>query len=210
MKRVDNTSILEEIFNAITHGVGALMSIVGLIILLHLAQKDGSMLKNIAFSIFGASVIIAYLSSTLYHSLRFTRARKIFKIFDFSSIFLLIAGTYTPFVLLALKGQHGMVLLLLIWLMAISGIVLKTFFDHKLDKLFLGMYLLMGWLIVFEAKSLLAALPLEPVLLLGAGGLFYTSGVAFFLLKRIPFNHMVWHIFVICGSTLHFLALFYL
>lgn len=210
MKRIDHTSIIEEVFNAITHGIGVLMSAIGLIILLHLSQKDGSVLKNVAFSIFGASVIIAYLSSTLYHSLRYTRARRVFKIFDYSSIFLLIAGTYTPFMLLALRDQHGIILLVVIWLMAISGIVLKTFFDHKLDKIFLGIFLLMGWLIVFETKALLNVLPFQSFLLLGAGGVFYTSGVTFFLLKKIPFNHMIWHIFVLCGSTLHFLALLYL
>jgi hemolysin III len=210
MKRVDHTSVIEEIFNAITHGVGVIMSIVGLIILLHLSGRDGSVLKNIAFSIFGASIIIAYLSSTLYHSLSFTRAKKIFKILDHSSIFLLIAGTYTPFMLIALKGQHGLILLSIIWLITISGIILKTFYVHKFMKLSLVIYLLMSWLVVIEAKPLLEALPLQAVLLLGAGGLFYTSGVTFYLLKKIPFNHMIWHIFVLCGSTLHFLALLYL
>jgi hemolysin III len=210
MVRVNYTSVIEEVFNAITHGVGAILSIIGLIMLLILANKSGSMIKNIGFSVFGIAITFSYLSSTLYHSLCFTKAKKIFKILDFSSIFLLIAGTYTPFILIGLKGQHGMFLLYLVWLIAVAGIVLKSLYIHKFEKLSAVLYLLMGWLIVFEAKPLLDALSLQVVLLLGIGGLFYTFGVVFYLAKKLPFNHAVWHIFVLCGGIFHFFALLYL
>jgi hemolysin III len=210
MVRKNHTSVIEEIFNAITHGIGAILSIIGLVTLLILAHNSGNLMKNIGFAVFGGAVTFAYLSSTLYHSLSFTGAKNVFKILDHSSIFLLIAGTYTPFILLALKGQHGLILLSIIWLITVSGIVLKSCFPHKLEKLFLVLYLLMGWLIVIETKTLLVVLPLQAVVLLGLGGIAYTSGVAFYLSRRLPFHHMIWHIFVLCGSILHFCALFYL
>jgi|WetSurMetagenome_2_1015567.scaffolds.fasta_scaffold39131_5 hemolysin III len=210
MVRKNHTSIIEEVFNAITHGLGVILSIIGLIALLILAHKSGSLVKNIAFAVFGAAVTIAYLSSTLYHSLCFTRAKKVFRILDHSSILLLIAGTYTPFTLLALNNQGGLILFCLIWSFAITGMTLRAIFAHKFDKFFLALYLLMGWLIVFEAKPLLKVLPLQAVILLGTGGIFYTAGVAFYLSKKLPFHHMIWHIFVLCGSILHFCALFYL
>lgn len=210
MVRANHTSVIEEIFNAITHGIGALMSIIGFIILLNLAIKSGSILKNIGFSVFGTAVTIAYLSSTLYHGFCFTKAKKVFKILDHSSIFLLIAGTYTPFILLAFKGQHGLILLSAIWFITISGIILKSCFVHKFEKIYVALYLLMSWLVIIEAKPLLNALPLATVVLLCAGGLFYTFGVTFYLFRKLPFHHAIWHIFVLCGSTLHFLALLYL
>jgi hemolysin III len=208
MVRKNYTSVIEEVFSAITHGIGAVLSIIGLITLLILAHNSGSLMKNIGFAVFGGAVTFAYLSSTLYHSLIFTRAKKVFKILDHSSIFLLIAGTYTPFILIAFKGQHGLILLSTIWLITVLGIVLKSCFPHKLERLFLVIYVLMGWLIVIEAKPLLEALSLQIVILLALGGIFYTSGVAFYLSKKIPFHHMIWHIFVLCGSILHFCALF--
>jgi hemolysin III len=210
MVRKNYTSIIEEVFNAITHGLGVVLSVIGLVTLLILARESGSLIKSISFAIFGASVTLAYLSSTLYHSLAYTRAKKVFKVLDHSSILLLIAGTYTPFTLLALSNQGGFILFCLIWAFAIAGITLRAVFAHKFDRLFLGLYLLMGWLIVVEAKPLLAVLPVQAVILLGLGGLFYTSGVAFYLSRKIPFHHMIWHIFVLCGSILHFCALFYL
>jgi hemolysin III len=210
MVRKNHTSVIEEIFNAITHGIGAILSIIGLVALLILAHNSGSLMKNIGFAVFGGAVTFAYLSSTLYHSLCFTGAKKVFKILDHSSIFLLIAGTYTPFILIAFKGQHGLVLLSVIWFITISGIVMKSLFVHKFEKLSVVLYLLMSWLVVIEAKPLLTVLPLQAVVLLALGGIFYTSGVAFYLSKKLPFHHMIWHIFVLCGSILHFCAQFYL
>lgn len=210
MMRSNNTSVIEEVFNAITHGIGIILSIVGLVTLLSLSEKDDSALKNIGFGVFGIAVTFSYLVSTLYHSLSFTKAQKILKILDHSSIFLLIAGTYTPFMLIALKGQLGLVLFFLIWAFAISGIVLKTFYVHRFRKLSLLLYLFMGWLIVFGIKPLLHYLPIEAVVLLALGGLSYTFGIAFYLLKKLPFHHAIWHVFVLSGSILHFFALLYL
>jgi hemolysin III len=197
MVRVNHTSIIEEIFNAITHGVGVILGVIGLIFLLNLSMKSGSVLKNMAFSIFGIAVTIAYLSSTLYHSFCFTGAKKIFKIIDHSSIFLLIAGTYTPFTLLALKGQHGLAIFLLVWIFAVLGIIMKAIYIHRFKNFSLALYLFMSWMIIFEIKPLLRSLPIEAVFLLGLGGLFYTFGITFYLFKKLPFHHAIWHIFVL-------------
>jgi hemolysin III len=210
MVRVNHTSIIEEIFNAITHGIGVVLSIAGLVILMKIAGNKGDILKNIGYIVFGVTVMIAYLSSTLYHSLCYTKAKKVFKILDHSAIFLLIAGTYTPFTLTVLRNHHGIILLIIIWLITITGIVFKSIFVHRFEKLFLALYLLMSWLVIIELKPLLSALPLVAVIFLGIGGLFYTSGVSFYLFRKMPFNHVVWHVFVLTGSIFHFFALLYL
>ena len=210
MIRKNNTSIIEEIFNIITHGLGMILSIVGFVVLLNFANKNFSLEKIIGFSIFGLVIIFSYTISTLYHSLIFTKAKKVFKILDHSSIFLLIAGTYTPFLLIALNGKLGLVLLLSIWFFAILGIILKVFYVHRFKKLSLVFYLFMGWFILFGIKPLLNFLPVNAVILLALGGLSYTFGIAFYVLKKLPFNHAVWHIFVLSGTISHFFAMFYL
>ncbi len=210
MVRNNHTSIIEEIFNATTHGVGIVLSLVGLVIILSLSNKNSSIIKSIGFSVFGVAITLSYLVSTLYHSFSFTKAHKLFKILDHSSIFLLIAGTYTPFTLIVLKGQLGLILFSVIWILAISGIMLKVFYVHRFKKLSLALYLLMGWMIIFGIKPLMHGLPVEAIILLALGGFFYTFGIIFYLLKKLPFHHAVWHIFVLCGGILHFLALFYL
>lgn len=210
MRRKDDTSIIEEIFNIITHGFGMILSIVGFLMLLNFANKNFSLEKIIGFSIFGIVIIFSYTVSTLYHSLIFTKAKKVFKILDHSSIFLLIAGTYTPFLLIALNGKLGLVLLFSIWFFAILGIILKVFYIHKFKKLSLIFYLFMGWFILFGIKPLLGFLPINAVALLVLGGLSYTFGIAFYLFKKLPFSHAIWHIFVLSGTISHFFAMFYL
>lgn len=210
MVRKNHTSVIEEVFNAITHGFGIVLGIIGLVFLLILAKKDASILKNTVLSIFGGTVIFSYLISTLYHSLFFTRAKKVFKILDHSSIFLLIAGTYTPFTLLALKGLHGLVLTIIVWTIAIFGIVFKSIWVHKFQKISVLVYLLLSWSIVVELNNLVKAIPVQSLIFIGIGGLFYTSGITFYLYRKLPFHHAIWHIFVLCGSILHFCALFYL
>ena len=210
MVRVNDTSLIEEIFSAITHGIGIILGIIGLIFLLNFAGKNGNILKEVGFAVFGISVIISYLVSTLYHSLSFTKAHKVFKILDHCSIYLLIAGTYTPFALIVLKGQSGIALFSIVWAFAILGIILKTLYVHRFMKLSLVLYLFMGWLVVFQAKPLLRVLPPQGIFFLVLGGLFYTFGVIFYLSKKLPFHHAIWHIFVLCGSISHFFALFYL
>ncbi len=210
MRRRDSTSIIEEIFNIITHGLGLILSIIGLIILLNSKHINFSLEKIIGFSIFGSVIIFSYTASTLYHSLIFTKAKKVFKILDHSSIFLLIAGTYTPFLLIALSGKLGLTLLFSIWFFAILGIILKVFYVSKFKKLSLVFYLLMGWLIVFGIKPLLGFLSINAVVLLALGGLSYTFGITFYLFKKLPFHHAIWHIFVLSGSISHFFAMLYL
>lgn len=210
MTRHNDSSVIEEVFNAITHGVGAILSLIGLIILLNTSGRNSNPLEDIGFGVFGIALIFSYLVSTLYHSLSFTKAQKIFKILDHSSIYVLIAGTYTPFTLIAMKSQLGLNLFFLIWILAILGIILKAFYVHRFMKLSIALYLSMGWSIVFGIKPLMAALPVEGIFLLALGGLFYTFGVVFYSLKKLPFHHTVWHIFVLCGSISHFFALFYL
>jgi len=210
MTRKENTSIIEEVFNIITHGLGIILSIVGLIILLNFANKDLGLKRIIGFSVFGTVIIFSYTISTLYHSLIFTKAKKILKVLDHSSIFLLIAGTYTPFMLIVLKGKLGLILLALMWILAVLGIFFKVFYIHKFKKLSLVFYLFMGWFIVFGIKPLLVSLPIGLIGLIVLGGLFYTFGVVFYAWKKLPFNHVIWHIFVLSGSICHFFAMFYL
>ena len=204
------SSILEEIVNAITHGIGILLSIVGYIIFLILANKNFSLEKTIGFNIFGLAIISSYTISTLYHSLIFTKAKKIFKILDHCTIFLLIAGTYTPFMLDRSMGEVGLILLVAIWIFTILGIIFKVIFVNKFRKLSLVFYTFMGWFIIFGVKPLLAFLPLPALCLLISGGLFYTFGIIFYAQKSLRFNHGIWHIFVLMGSICHFFAMFYL
>ncbi|MBI2613364.1 MAG: hemolysin III family protein [Candidatus Levybacteria bacterium] len=208
MVRHNNTSIIEEIFNAVTHGLGIVLSIVGWLILLNLAGENKN--KIIGFSAFGIVIIFSYLVSTLYHSLSFTKAQKVLRILDHSCIFLLIAGTYTPFMLVALKGQFGLTLLTLIWIITIVGIFLKIFYVHKFKKLSLILYIFMGWFAIIGIKPLLESLSINAIYLLTLGGILYTSGIIFYSLKQIYFNHAVWHLFVLGGSICHFFAMFYL
>lgn len=210
MKRKEDTSIIEEIFNAITHGLGLILAVIGSIILLNFASKHFDLTKIIGFSIFGVVLIFSYTISTLYHGLIFTKAKRILKILDHSCIFLLIAGTYTPFLLTILKGKLGLVLLLLIWILAVLGIILKVFYVHKFKRLSLVFYLFMGWIIIFAIKPMLAALPLGVVGLIALGGLFYTVGTVFYSWKKLPLSHAIWHLFVLGGSVCHFFAMFYL
>ncbi len=198
--------ILEEIFNSITHGIGAIVSIIGLIILIAIA-KDSSTLKITSFIIFGVSLSLMYVMSTLFHSLTFTKAKKVFFIFDQSSIFLLIAGTYTPILLLILHGWISWSLLLLVWSLAIFGVVFNSIFSEKYKMLFVPLYLLMGWIGIFIVNPLLKASSIQDVWLFIIGGLFYTAGIVFFAWKKLPFNHTIWHLFVIGGSVCHFLII---
>lgn len=199
--------LLEEIFNSITHGIGAMLSIFGLILLIVMAQ-DATALKITGYLIFGISLILMYLFSTLYHSLTFTKAKKIFSVLDKSAIFLLIAGTYTPIAVVVLHGWIAVSLLLVIWGLAICGIVFNAVFIDRYKKFFLILYLLMGWICLCFVKPLLSILTLQEVWLLFAGGLFYTCGIIFYIMKKLPFNHTIWHLFVLGGSVAHFLIIY--
>lgn len=201
----------EEIANAVTHGVAALLSIAGLAVLVAFAVLySGSPKVVAAVSIFGASMVFLYTASTLYHSIPNPRAKKVLQYLDHSMIYVLIAGSYTPFCLITLQGYTGIALLCAVWLIAIAGISLQAVLLHKADWINCLLYLSMGWLAVFVIDPLVSTLDSAGLALLVAGGLAYTVGVVFYIFERIPFSHAIWHTFVFAGTTLQFFSvLFY-
>lgn len=203
-------SIKEEIANGITHGIGVIFGIVALTILLVLATKKGDVPKIVAFSIYGACIILMFLSSTLYHSLTKEKVKKILRVFDHSSIFLFIAGTYTPVVLLTLKGYLRIGILIAIWAIALSGVGFKIFTFGKFDKykaLSLIIYIGMGWIAIIPIKSIISATSINFFYFILSGGLLYTLGTIFYGIKKIPYNHAIWHLFVLAASITHFLGI---
>ena len=199
-------SLGEEIANAITHGLGVLGAVVGLCVLVALALARGTVWHVASVAIYGVTLVLLYTSSTLYHSLSGTRARRIFKIFDHSSIYLLIAGTYTPFTLVTLRGSWGWSLFAIVWTLALIGVSTEALWVNRPKWLSAVVYLGMGWLVVVAIKPLVASLPPAGWWLLLAGGLSYTVGCAFYVLRRIRYMHAVWHLWVLAGSVCHFLA----
>lgn len=195
----------EEWVHSLTHGVGMLLGIAALVLMVVFAAKTGSALRVVACAIFGSTLVVLYASSALYHGLRPGRAKRVFGVLDHTSIFLLIAGTYTPFTLVTLEGGVGWTLFGVIWGLAVGGIILEAVSRGRLRRLQVGLYLIMGWSIIVAIRPLLDALATEGLVLLVAGGLSYTLGVVFFAWRR-PFFHAVWHLFVLGGSTCHFFA----
>ncbi len=200
-------SLGEEIANSITHGVGALLSVAGLVVLLIAAIMRGTALHIASSATFGASLVLLYTSSTLYHALAENRAKRVFHVLDHASIYILIAGTYTPFTLVTLHGPWGWTLFAAVWSLAVLGTVFKCFGAARLPFLSTAVYILMGWSVVFALRPLLAALPWAGFLWLLAGGLFYTAGVAFYALRG-RYAHSIWHLFVLAGSICHFVAVY--
>lgn len=200
----------EEIGNAISHGVGLGLSIAALVILIYVGVKYGDSRYVVSYSIYGSSLVILYLASTLYHSVPEGKVKDLFKIFDHSAIFLLIAGTYTPITLIALRGRLGTTLFVIVWTIAFLGIVFKVFFSKKYKKLSTMMYLLMGWLIIFAIKPLLTNLNIISTIFLVSGGIVYSLGTIFYLWKKLKFNHLIWHFFVLGGSVCHFFMMYFL
>jgi hemolysin III len=199
----------EAIANSISHGIGMLLSIAGLVILVVWAAGSGSGWHLVSFSIFGGTLILLYLASTLYHSLPVPRVKQAFKIIDHSAIFLLIAGTYTPFMLVHLRGPWGWSILGIIWALAILGILMKVFYISRFRKTSVVLYVFMGWLGIIAFKEIFAHLPPLSLTLLILGGVSYTAGLTFYGWRRLPYHHAVWHIFVIGGSISHYLAVWY-
>lgn len=197
----------EEIANSITHGVGVLLAIAGLAILTAFASLYGTAWHIVACSIFGATMILLYTASTLYHSIHWPKVKPLLRILDHSAIFLLIAGTYTPFTLVSLRGPWGWSLFGTIWGLAVVGIILEIFLRPSLRYLIVGLYIGMGWTIAIAVKPMLGAVAPEGMMLLLAGGLCYTLGVPLYVKKSIPFNHAIWHLFVLAGTILHFFAI---
>ncbi|MCH1626376.1 PAQR family membrane homeostasis protein TrhA [Ferdinandcohnia quinoae] len=211
METIENKETLkEEIANAITHGVGVLLSIPALVLLIVFAAKYGNAWHVVSFSIFGSTMLLLYLFSTLLHSIHHPKANKVFAILDHSAIYLLIAGTYTPFVLVTLRSWLGWTLFGIVWGLAIIGILFKVFFVGKFMVLSTVFYILMGWLIIIGIKPLYSSLEIEGFILLLSGGILYTVGAIFYMWRRLPFNHAIWHGFVLAGSAaMFFCVLFY-
>lgn len=199
-------SIGEEIANSITHGVGLVASILALPVLLLRAQSSDNPSAIAGAAIFGFSLILLYGASTIYHALPLSDAKRFFRVVDHSAIYLLIAGTYTPFALGPLRGPWGTALLVVIWALALVGIASKLIVGLKLRRASTAMYLVMGWLIVVAVKPLIENVPRAGLIWLAAGGMAYTGGVVFYAMKRVRYSHMIWHLFVAAGSVCHFMA----
>lgn len=199
----------EEIANSITHGIGMLLSIGGLVVLVEYASLYGNAWHITACSIFGATLVLNYTASTLYHSIPFPGAKRVLNVIDHSAIYLLIAGTYTPFTLVNLRGPWGWALFGIVWGIAILGIVFKTTMFGRIEGISTALYLAMGWVIVVAAKPLLGAVATGGLILLLLGGLAYSVGVIFYVWRKIPYNHAIWHLFVLAGSLCHFFAILY-
>lgn len=197
----------EEIASSITHGIGAALSIAALVILVVLAAMQGDAWRVVSFSIYGTTLILLYMASTLYHAIQHERAKYVFRILDHSSIFLLIAGTYTPFLLVPLRGVWGWSLFGVIWALAITGIVFKAIFISRMKKFSVVIYILMGWMIMIALKPMLSQIPKAGLWWLAGGGLLYTGGVVFYAMKSVKYTHAVWHLFVLGGSVCHFFAI---
>ncbi len=200
----------EEIMNALTHGIGIALSIAGLVILVVFAAIYGDAWKVTASAIYGASMIVLYTASTLYHSFSKTKAASALNMFDHISIYYLIAGSYTPFMLVNLRGAWGWTIFGIIWACAITGTVLKIIYGHNFRKISTIIYLAMGWMILIAFYPFVKNVELGGILLLAAGGLAYSLGVIFYKWKSLPFNHAIWHLFVLAGTILQFFSvLFY-
>lgn len=200
----------EELANCATHGVGLVLSLVGFVALVVLAATRGGALHVASCVVYGASLVALYLSSTVYHGARRPRTKAVFRLFDHCCIYLLIAGTYTPFTLVTMRGAWGWTLFALVWTFAAAGIACRLCFGDRYRAVAVASYVLMGWLAVVAVKPIFETVPVGALLWIAAGGLAYTSGVAFFVSKRVPHGHAIWHLFVLGGSVCHYLAvLFY-
>ncbi|MCP4130437.1 MAG: hemolysin III family protein [bacterium] len=209
LKNLQGYTQNEEIANSITHGFGALLSIAGLSILVVLASLKGDVWRVVSFSIYGATLIILYLSSAFYHMFSNQKVKEIFHIFDHSAIFLLIAGTYTPFTLVTLRGAWGWSIFGVIWGIAIAGIIFKAFYTGRFDYISTILYVVMGWIVIIAIKPIVANLSAGGLVWLFIGGGCYTLGVIFYIWEKLPFNHAVWHLFVLAGSISHFFAILF-
>ncbi len=200
-------SLGEEIANSITHGTGVGLSIAALVILVVYAARLSDVWKVVSFSIYGATIISLYLFSTLYHAIRNPQAKRFFRILDHSNIFLLIAGTYTPVMIGTIRGAWGWTLFGVIWGLAILGINLKIFALGKMKALSTLIYIMMGWMVLIAINPLREKMETEFLAWMLAGGIFYTVGVVFYSLKKMPYHHAVWHLFVLGGSICHFFGM---
>lgn len=208
LKTMRKQTKLEENLNAVSHGLGALLGIAGLVLLLVFQDQENNF-SLFSVLVYGISLIILFTASTLYHSVNDEKKKHYYRIVDHISIYLLIAGTYTPVTLIALQNSLGWELFWIVWIIAAIGTVMKLFFTGKYDTLSTLLYLVMGWLIIFDFENLSNYIGSNGVLLLFAGGLCYTLGIVFYVVERIPYNHVIWHLFVLGGAICHFFMIFF-
>nr|MEE4269011.1 hemolysin III family protein [Candidatus Krumholzibacteria bacterium] len=203
-----NFSVGEEIAHAITHGIGALGSVVGLVLLIVKAAKAGGPQLVVGVTIFGSSLVLLFLASTLYHALVPGKAKRVFELLDYAAIYVLIAGSYTPFTLSVLGGGWGWSIFGMAWGLAVLGILYEVVLKRPSAKLSLAFYLLMGWLMIIAIKPLSTVLDPKALILIGAGGVAYTGGAVFYAWRGFPYHHALWHLFVLIGSTCHYLSVY--
>jgi hemolysin III len=203
-------TVKEEIANSLTHGVGVVLSIIALIALILLARKYGNMWVVFSFTVYGVTQILVYLSSTLYHSIQHPQIKQIFQVIDHSTIFLLIAGAHTPFLIIALGQKMGWLLLMIVWGLAFLGVGYKVLFVDKYQQLSSIGYVLMAFVFALAGKALFTTLSKETLILIGVGGASYLLGLIFAAWRQRPYSHAVWHLFVIGGSLSHFFAVLHL
>ena len=209
-KKIMNLKVFEdsdEVLNTVTHAIGAVLAVAGLVILVILASLEGTPWHITSFAIFGSALVILYSISTLYHGFTSHRLKSLFRKFDHMAIFLLIAATYTPFCLTVLNGWIGWTLFGVVWFCAAGGIVLKVFSTGRYEMLSTGLYVAMGWVALFFIKPLYTATSIECFVLLMTGGVFYSAGVFFFVRDRVRYFHGIWHLFVLGGSVFHFFSI---
>lgn len=198
----------EELFNWLTHGIATVASLAGILLLCSNVSPESGAVVWISIAVYSASLLILYSASTLYHWINAPKWKHIFRIIDHSAIYVKIAGTYTPFLLLALRDNFGWELLMIMWTLTVIGILLKFFFVKRFNLLSTVIYLAMGWLILLLIKPLYRTLPFDVFFYLLAGGISFTAGVSFYLWKKLPYSHSIWHMFVIGGSSFHFISIY--
>jgi hemolysin III len=201
-------SVKEEKLNVISHGLGLVLSIVAFPFLILKSFNFEGFWKPISFIIYGASMLILYAASTFYHAAKNPKKRRKLNILDHAAIYILIAGSYSPFCLVVLNSSLGWYMFLFVWLFAFTGIILKLFFTGKFDKISTAMYLLMGWQVMFFIKPLMESITTSGFQFLIAGGVFYSIGAILYSIKKVPYNHAVFHVFVLMGSLSHFIAIY--
>lgn len=200
--------ITNEVLNAVTHGIATLLSIVGLFFLIEKGMDSGSTVELTSYIVYGSSLILLYLSSTIYHSFKFTKASNVLRRLDHCSIFLLIAGTYTPYTLVSVSGSFGTFLTVMIWSIALFGVLYKVFWFDKFQNLTVWLYIAMGWIVVLFLPSIFESVSATGLLWLFFGGMAFTVGTIFYQLKKVRYMHVVWHIFVILGTVFMYISIY--
>jgi hemolysin III len=204
--QISTSNLKQEMANSISHAFGMLFAVIAMPILIAMSINHGNTIGLVGSSVFGFSFLMVYTASTLYHGVQQPEVKRVLKIIDHISIYFLIAGSYTPFILLFFWNQMGLILLIVLWSLTLLGIVFKIFFVDRFTYLSTIVYLLMGWILVFVIKPFFAHLPLPIIVLLASGGVLYSLGVIFFLWTKYYYHHLVWHIFVLAASICHFVA----